>query len=228
MKRWIMDEFDIQLSFEEANKRMHLEEEEDIALMRSLCDRAVELAKPKAICRECTVNSIQGDQVILSGTTFESRVMAENLKNTQTVYAYAVTCGREVDDWSHKETDPVVGIWLDMVKEMILGKAIEQFFTRLAHEQNIQAYATMSPGSGNLDVWPIGQQKKLFALIGEVEQNTGLRLTESCLMLPTKSVSGILYPSKEGFITCMLCTRAHCPNRRAPYDPSKREALSEA
>ena len=44
MKRWIMDEFDIQLSFEEANKRMHLEEEEDIALMRSLCDRAVEHA----------------------------------------------------------------------------------------------------------------------------------------------------------------------------------------
>lgn len=225
MERWVMNEFKISLSFEEVKRKLHLEDEEDAALMHTLCNRALELVKPKAVCRCCPVDFIEKTKVSLGGTVFESEVMARNLQEIKQVYAYAVTCGREVDDWSHEETDPVVSIWLDMVKEMILGKAVEQFFTGLAHEQRIEQYATMSPGSGDRNVWPIIQQKKLFSLIGAVEEDTGLRLTESCLMLPTKSVSGILYPSKEGFITCTLCTREHCPNRRAPYDPSKRDAL---
>ena len=38
-------------------------------------------------------------------------------------------------------------------------------------------------------------------------------------MVPTKSVSGILFPAEETFASCQLCPRDDCPNRRAPYDP---------
>ncbi len=38
-------------------------------------------------------------------------------------------------------------------------------------------------------------------------------------MVPTKSVSGILFPAEESFASCQLCPRENCPNRRAPYDP---------
>lgn len=225
MDYFVMNDFKIDLSFEEVVKRLHLEEPEDQEFMRPYYDTALKIARPKGVYRACSVDSIKGEQVVISGTEFESRVMANNLKGVEQVYAYVVTCGREVDDWSHQETDPIVGLWLDMLKEMILRKAVEPFFTQLAHTEGIKQYATMSPGSGNADIWPIGQQKKLFSLIGEVEQNTGARLTDSCLMLPTKSVSGILYPSEKGFITCTLCTRERCPNRRAPYNPLKDEMM---
>ena len=48
----------------------------------------------------------------------------------------------------------------------------------------------------------------------------GLELTDSCLMLPYKSVSGIAYETEATFENCMLCTRENCPTRRAPYDAS--------
>jgi hypothetical protein len=37
-------------------------------------------------------------------------------------------------------------------------------------------------------------------------------------MVPTKSVSGILFPTEDGYANCQLCPRQACPNRRAPYD----------
>ena len=225
MERRVIEDFTLSLSFEEVAKRLLLEEEEDKALMRDRYDTAMALARPKGVYVVQPVTAIEEDLVTIGDTVFHSHVMARNLQGVERVCAYVVTCGREVDDWSHEEADPIVGLWLDMLKEMILGQAMGQFFTKLAHEQHLERYATMSPGSGNLDVWPIQQQRPLFDLIGRVEEDTGARLTPSYLMLPTKSGSGILYPSEKGFITCTLCSRTHCPNRRAPYDPTASEQL---
>lgn len=76
----------------------------------------------------------------------------------------------------------------------------------------------MAPGSGAADVWPITQQKTLFAIFGNVEELIGVKLTDSCLMIPIKSVSGIFFPTIAKFESCMLCPRDVCPRRRAPYD----------
>lgn len=225
LERRVIGDLPVSLSFDEVAERLLLEEEDDRALMRARCETAQALARPKGVYAVCPVTAIEGDRVTIGGAVFRSRVLAGNLRGVEKVYAYVVTCGREVDDWSKQETDPIVGLWLDMVKERILGKAMGPFLTQLAHEQGLERYATMSPGSGNVDVWPIGQQHTLFDLIGGVEEAIGVRLTESCLMLPTKSCSGILYPSEKGFITCTLCSRAHCPNRRAEYDPAAGEQM---
>lgn len=219
LERRIITDLPVSLTFDEVAAQLLLVEEEDRELMCARYTAAMELARPKGIYAVHPVTSIEEDQVTIGGTVFHSRVLARNLQGVEKVCAYVATCGREVDDWSRQEPDPIVALWLDMLKEQILGKAIGPFFTRLAHEQGWERYATMSPGSGNAEVWPIQQQHPLFELIGGAEEATGVRLTESCLMLPTKSCSGILYPSEKGFITCTLCTRAHCPNRRADYDP---------
>jgi hypothetical protein len=42
-------------------------------------------------------------------------------------------------------------------------------------------------------------------------------LTDSLLMVPRKSISGILFPSEEGFVACQLCERERCPGRKAPF-----------
>ena len=75
----------------------------------------------------------------------------------------------------------------------------------------------MNPGS--LSDWPITQQKILFSLFGDVEELIGVRLTESFLMDPIKSVSGIHFPTEFDFKSCMLCTRYPCVKRKAAYDP---------
>ena len=69
-----------------------------------------------------------------------------------------------------------------------------------------------------MDDWPITQQKELFSLFGDVEELIGVTLTESCLMVPLKSSSGIYFPTEVTFETCQLCPREVCESRRAPYD----------
>ncbi len=76
--------------------------------------------------------------------------------------------------------------------------------------------SNMSPGS--LEDWPISEQLPLFSLFGDPDKAIGVRLTDYMLMLPRKSISGILFPSEESFTACQLCPRERCPSRRAPYD----------
>jgi len=75
----------------------------------------------------------------------------------------------------------------------------------------------MSPGS--LADWPMEQQRQLFALLGDVRGRIGVELTESCLMIPIKSISGLLFPTEIRFESCQLCPREGCPGRRAEHDP---------
>ncbi len=74
----------------------------------------------------------------------------------------------------------------------------------------------MNPGS--LPDWPLPQQLPLFQLLGDVEGLIGVHLKESFLMVPTKTVSGIFFPTETRFESCQLCPREDCPGRRAPYD----------
>jgi len=46
----------------------------------------------------------------------------------------------------------------------------------------------------------------------------GIELTESLLMVPQKSVSGVRFANAHDYVNCRLCPRENCPNRRAPRD----------
>ena len=225
---FIFDDFTIDLPLAEVTARLKLTDEDDVLFIQEKLNTALEIARPKAICRICSVDEITGAEVFIEGHRFASDVLAKNLEDKHRVFAYVITCGLEVDAWSHREEDPVAAFWLDIIKEMILGKAIQQFYAHLKNTYGFQKTASMSPGSGNLDVWPIAQQKELFALLGDVQANIGVTLTDSFLMLPTKSVSGVMFPSEVDFVTCSLCSRAKCPNRRAPQkndtQPPERDA----
>lgn len=216
MERHVWTDYRPTLAFDKLAQRLRLQDEEDLALMAANYETAMALARPKAVWRECAINGVDGETVTVEGTRFASPVLAEKLANVYRVFAFVASCGAEVDEWSHAEQDPIVGLWLDILKEMILGDARAQFMGHLKERYALPKVSAMSPGSGNVDVWPIEQQKPLFALIGGVERDTGVRLTGSCLMLPTKSVSGILFATEEDFVTCSLCSRKNCPNRRAP------------
>ena len=55
-------------------------------------------------------------------------------------------------------------------------------------------------------------------LPGNAAKSISVTLTESSLMRPLKSVSGILFPCDEAFVSCSRCARDKCAGRRAPYE----------
>jgi hypothetical protein len=74
----------------------------------------------------------------------------------------------------------------------------------------------MNPGS--LDDWPLSEQITLFQLLGNPLEAIGVDLTESMLMIPNQSVSGIRFETEENFTSCQLCPREICAYREAPFD----------
>ena len=150
---------------------------------------------------------------------FVSKVLRANLDEVERVFPYVATCGQELDAVSIESDDVFGQFCRDHLKEMALRAAMAHLVTHLKESYSLETLVSMNPGSGDINVWPIQQQRELFAFFGDAPESIGVVLTDSCLMVPNKSVSGLFYPSEDGFQSCQLCHREKCPNRRAPFDP---------
>jgi hypothetical protein len=225
MERYVLDDIKIIVPFEEIAGQLKLAEEDDREEFRELFNKAMAVARPKAVYRVCYLDGIEGDAVAAEGAVFRSQVMAGNLNGLHRVFAYVLSCGTEVDEFAKQQDDYIVRIWMDMLKEMILRKARVVFFEHIKQTYGFPVLSSMSPGSGNIDTWPISQQADLFRLIGNVREDIGVTLNDSMLMDPNKSVSGILFQSDKEYVGCTLCRREKCQGRKAEYNPSLPGAL---
>jgi hypothetical protein len=187
------------------------------AELRRTIEVARPLARPRAFFLVAYVGERGEDWVELAGVRFQSRVLRVNLEGTYRVFPYLATCGEEMQAWSDGIDDMLVGFWAEAVKEAALFCALRALFEHLQEHYQPGETASMSPGS--LPDWPIQEQEPLFSLFGEHTGGIGVRLTDSLLMVPTKTVSGIRFPTQVAFESCQLCPREGCPGRRAIYDP---------
>lgn len=180
-------------------------------------EAALRLVRPKAVCDAAFVGNRQRDSVEIGGATFTSRVLRVNLDGAERVFPFIATCGREVFEHAASCEDPLLKYCLGTMMERALGAAIAFLGRWLKQEYALGETSTMNPGS--LDDWPLSQQEPLFSLFGDVEALIGVELTDSFLMVPVKSVSGIIFPTEIRFESCQLCPRENCPGRRAKHQP---------
>lgn len=176
------------------------------------------VGRPKAVYEVCFVEEKADESVVLNGVRLTSRALRRNLDPVERVFPYVATCGTEADAITVPDGDVVQDLWLWTMKEALLDAATEHLYEHLAGRYRVTHWATMDPGSGDADLWPIEQQKALFSVLGDVEALIGVRLTESMLMVPTMSVSGIVFPTETEFASCQVCHREDCPRRTAPFD----------
>jgi len=190
----------------------------DAADVEQLVARAREVVSAKAIYDVCYVEKRGSDTVEFGSAVFTSRVLAVNLDEVHRVFPFIATCGRELDDIPGVTGDPLREYWLDELRIMALRAASARLRDWIEEKYRPGKLSSMSPGS--LRDWPITQQTQLFSVFGDVEAEIGVQLTDSFLMLPMKSVSGVYFPTERSFASCQLCPRDDCPGRSAPYDPN--------
>ncbi len=176
---------------------------------------------PKAVYRIEYINGRTQNSVVIGETTFKSRVLTVNLEKAHRVFPYVVTCGKELEEWSKIFTDPLFSYFADHIKQSALASAVTFVYDYIKETYGLAKSAKMAPGS--LKDWPIEEQRPFFKMMGNVKETAGVVLTESFLMLPSKSVSGLLYPTETAFESCMLCPREKCIGRRAPYNEKLHE-----
>lgn len=181
-----------------------------------LLDQAEQIGKPKAMVRMIYIDEKGEDWVQLDGRRFHSRVLRVNLEEAQRAFVFIATAGVELDTWSKTLSDLLHRFWADAIQEVALETA-----RRTLHQYLIQRFhpgllSEMHPGS--LDDWPLSAQDHLFSLLGDVKGAIGVSMTESKLMHPVKSVSGIAFSTHTHFTSCQLCPRENCRARQAPFD----------
>jgi hypothetical protein len=183
-----------------------------------LVKQAEGIARPKAAFKLVFIEGKGPETIKAEGIEFKSKVMRVHLDKLERFFAYVCTSGVELQAWADSYSDDLLmGFYADAVNQAVLRSAFGGFINHLANAYSLANPSAMNPGS--LGDWPITQQRPLFDLLGDVTGAIGVQLTETYLMVPTKSVSGILFPTEESFASCQLCPRDSCPNRRAPYDP---------
>lgn len=222
----VLDSIPFSLDAESLMERLHVTPGSEAAKeFRDLLSVAVACANPKAMYREAYVEILGDDEVEVGGVIFTSRALRMNLDTVHRAFAYVATCGREVDEAAPAPGDVLRAFWWDAIKADLLAAARKYLTDHIKTRYRLGKTAYMSPGSADATIWPIRQQRQLFRLLGDVEAKIGVRLTDSFLMVPNKSVSGILFPTEKDFRSCQLCHRRDCPGRRAPFDPELWESV---
>jgi hypothetical protein len=192
--------------------------------IKALLEKTKIIAKPKAIYLECPIEERTDHSVTIGGQVFNGFALAKRLATVETVYPYVCTCGKELAEYADTITD--------MVEQFAFNEIMEYYRKQMdislsAHLSDIIPEGTTLSGTkpGSLVGWPIQEQKKLFAVLGEAADEAGVSLNENYLMFPIKSVSGIKFAVKNKKHDCELCQRRDCPDRKVPFN---RKAYLEA
>jgi hypothetical protein len=217
MDSMILDNIHFQIDTGQLYRSLRIKEgSELVARLNHLVDKAQAIGRPKVSYKVAFIESRGDDQVIIDGVMLTSRVLRVNLEKAHRVFPFVATSGTELEEWSKSFDDLLEKYWVDAIKEMALRVALKHLNEHLIDHFQPGKISRMNPGS--LPDWPLPEQQQLFALLGGGPASIGVKLTDSFLMIPIKSVSGIWFPTEESFESCLLCPREKCPGRRAPYD----------
>lgn len=215
----ILDDIQIAINVDLVGKRLHLKRDRDLKTVQDLVRIAQPLVEPKVLYKVSYIEEKTADGVVVEGLPLISTVLRQNLDAVERVFPFVITIGNKFSETLDAYDDLLEKFYLDTIGNVALNQTRLAFKDHLKQKYAIEKTAFMEPGS--LANWPIDQQKPLFKLLGDVQASIGVRLTESLLMLPAKSISGIYFPTQTSFFSCQLCPRERCESRRAKYDPKR-------
>jgi len=189
----------------------------DVSEIQPLIEVAMALIEPKAIFEVSYIEDKLEDAVMVNGRHLTSRVLRKNLDQAERIFPFVITLGPKLGEKQADSTDLLENFYLDTIGNVALNSARKQLKRHLKSEFALEKISSMAPGS--LPDWPIEEQAPLFKLLGDVDAAIGVKLSNSLLMLPAKSISGIYFPTEVSFFSCQLCPRERCESRKAKYDP---------
>lgn len=158
------------------------------------------------------------------GTRFKSPKMARALAESKKICCFLATVGPVVDlevEVLMKQKRFADAYVLDAIGSMSAEHVVEEFYRRMTERQAQKGAAVTLRFSPGYCDWPLKEQRSLFRLF-EAGDAPKVLLSDSCLMSPRKSVSGLfglLPPGVKGahpaYNPCKTCTKRDCIARRS-------------
>jgi hypothetical protein len=155
--------------------------------------------------------NIQGGLIICSDINLDAE---KKIVSASNIEFYLCTAGPGISNISKrlmKEGDPLAGYAFDVIGSLVVEKAMERIQDLFGKAIKASGYRTTNRYSPGYCGWQTSEQFKLFRFFPEYF--CGVRLTESALMDPIKSISGIIGIGHHVEYTeyhCELCDAVNC------------------
>lgn len=190
-------------------------------LIQEVSEELLEVVSPKSVAREfhCTIGE---HTVFLRDETTEfvlkSKNLSYNLKNCEYVVLFAATLGHTADKLMMKYE--ITNMAKASITQAVAAELIESYCNDLQEQirskwekKGYCLRPRFSPGYGDLAL----EYQKLFFDVLSCEKRIGLTLTDTLLMLPTKSVTALIGITKDkddcNIAKCHNCTKKDCEYR---------------
>jgi len=191
-----------------------------VSLVNEYIENACQLIEPACLYIIRDVDWVQGSVISIQGSVifFESKIIAGLLEQCEKAALFIVTIGGRLEEMvSQLARDRLVlqARVLDAIGSVAtenVADYAQDMVSKVASTKGLYISQRFSPGYCD---WNISQQSVLFQAMNE--DNAGVHLTEQCLMIPQKSVSGIIGigPSEiESYNPCKTCDKHDCIGRR--------------
>lgn len=145
------------------------------------------------------------------------KFIATQLKGSEFVAVFACTIGPKIERWANKYMkagDGIRGYMADIIGSETVELAADVIQFELAKMMKEEGFLITNRFSPGYCGWPTEDQHLLFSLLPD--KFCGITLTASALMMPIKSVSGIIgigIRAKQMEYPCNLCDMRDCFKR---------------
>jgi hypothetical protein len=151
----------------------------------------------------------------VNGKDFHTgKLVTRYLRKAGQLVFFIMTAGRGIELHSKKimkESDPMLGYIYDVIGSLTVEISTEKTLRDIEINFLINGLTTSNPYSPGYCGWPVTDQRKLFSLF---KGNTcGISLSDTCLMNPIKSISGIIGIGKDikkQPYSCAACDLKNC------------------
>ncbi|MGA2507637.1 MAG: vitamin B12 dependent-methionine synthase activation domain-containing protein [Chitinispirillaceae bacterium] len=160
----------------------------------------------------------RNDGLYVGGTFFTTqKIVAGRMKNAEQAACFVCTIGPDMEAWARqmvREGDTVMGHLVDTVATVAVenvADTLHEHLGRKMREQGLRVTNRYSPGYCG---WSVSEQHALFSFFPV--DFCGVTLTESALMKPMKSVSGMIgigRAVKYAGYACERCGMNDCTYR---------------
>lgn len=159
------------------------------------------------------------DKIKISDILFETdKIITGSLRKSEKIAVFACTAGPGIKkeyDRHIREKDPLKAFLVDTLGTVAVEKAMDMIHESVKSElmsDGLHCTNRYSPGYCG---WDVSEQFKLWKFLPE--SYCGITLTDSALMLPIKSISGIIGIGKEVRkqpYKCSVCELDNCIYRK--------------
>jgi hypothetical protein len=194
------------------------------AIFDSACEmvnKAKGLAEPKAaIVKKAPLSFNEETIKLAGGIEFSGKIISSHLKGAHHIYFFLVTIGSSLEDEASllmKKGESLSGYLLDRIGSFAVESLADKAEALLRNKYEPGGRSVSMRFSPGYCDWPIEEQVKLDMLLDF--SKIGVRLTGSHMMVPRKSVSGIIGIGPKGLFSksrsqCAICNMKDCGYRR--------------